>query len=377
MARIHYARVDEFWRKEEKYAFLDEHQDRHNIAWQRILPDENYNWLTEGLHAAYEQFLAIGNKETKARSNVSAIFTNYTRGVETTRDAWLYNFSEPELTENVKAFIDSYNEQLYNWQQKKREGSEVDSFVSYDSTKLKWSSSLKQRLLGGVSPTFDENKTRHASYRPFCRQYVYFDETLLHRRGQLPSILPTSGNEKENRIIWLKVGSEVPLFALAVNTLPDLLPQGGSQCFPFYIYNEDGTNRSENITDWGLEQFRAHYADKSITKWDIFHYVYALLHHPLYRERYAANLKRELPRIPFAPEFRGFAEIGKRLAEIHVNYEQQPEYPLDKIETPGVPLDWRVEKMKLSKDKHSLTSRKSRLDSGKPYQGLKNGFFWM
>jgi predicted helicase len=78
------------------------------------------------------------------------------------------------------------------------------------------------------------------------------------------------------------------------------------------------------------------------------------LHHPLYRERYAANLKRELPRIPFAPDFRDFAEIGKRLAEIHVNYEQQPEYPLEKIETAGVPLDWRVEKMKLSKDKRLL-----------------------
>jgi len=354
-SKIFYARADEFWRREQKYTFLDEHQDRRNIAWQRILPDENYNWLTEGLHAAYEEFLAIGNKETKDRSTASAIFTNYSRGVETTRDAWLYNFSEAALTENVKAFIDSYNEQLYKWQKKKRKRSEVDSFVSYDSAKLKWSSSLKQSLLSGVSPTFDENKIRHASYRPFCRQYVYFDEALLHRRGQLPSILPTSENENENRIIWLKVGSEVPLFAVAVNTLPDLLPQGGSQCFSVYNYNEDGTNRRENITDWALEQFRSHYSDKSITKWDIFHYVYAVLHHPFYRERYAANLKRELPRIPFAPDFRGFAEIGERLAEIHVNYEQQPEYPLEKIESSGVALDWRVEKMKLSKDKRSLS----------------------
>jgi predicted helicase len=123
---------------------------------------------------------------------------------------------------------------------------------------------------------------------------------------------------------------------------------------PFYTYAEDGTDRQENITDWAVKQFRAHYEDHSITKWDIFHYVYALLHHPLYRERYAANLKRELPRIPFTGDFKGFAEIGKRLAEIHVDYEEQPEYPLEKIETPGVPLEWRVEKMKLSKDKRSL-----------------------
>jgi predicted helicase len=144
---------------------------------------------------------------------------------------------------------------------------------------------------------------------------------------------------------------------LASNRLADLHLTGGgcsTQCFPFYTYIEDGTNRRENITDWALEQFRTHYTDKSITKWDIFHYVYAVLHQPLYRERYAANLKRELPRIPFAPDFREFADIGKRLAEIHVNYEQQPEYPLERIEALGVPLDWRVERMKLSKDKRSL-----------------------
>jgi len=144
------------------------------------------------------------------------------------------------------------------------------------------------------------------------------------------------------------------MFPLLTNRISDQLPQGGSQCFPFYTYNEDGTNRRENITDWALEQFRTHYKDKSITKWDIFHYVYALLHHPLYRARYAANLKRELPRIPFGLDFKAFAEVGNRLAEIHIGYEQQPEYQLEKLEAPDNPLDWRVERMKLSKDKRSL-----------------------
>ena len=102
-----------------------------------------------------------------------------------------------------------------------------------------------------------------------------------------------------------------------------------TQCFPFYTYDEDGANRRENLTDWALQEFRAHYHDNAIAKWDIFHYVYALLHHPAYREKYAANLRRELPRIPFAPDFWGFAKAGARLAEIHVHYEQQPEYPLN------------------------------------------------
>jgi len=120
------------------------------------------------------------------------------------------------------------------------------------------------------------------------KRFINFLKYFLHQK-----------QKQKNRVIWLKVGSEVPMFALAVNVIPDLLPQGGSQCFPFYTYNEDGTNRQENITDWALEQFRTHYNDTNILKWDIFHYVYAVLHHPQYREKDAPNLKRELPRIPF------------------------------------------------------------------------------
>jgi len=170
----------------------------------------------------------------------------------------------------------------------------------------------------------------------------------------LPFIFPTPQTEQENRVIWLKVGQEWPMFALMVNKIPDQLPQGGSQCFPFYTYDEDGTNRRENITDWALAQFRAHYRDEAITKWDIFHYIYGLLHHPDYRERYQANLKRALPRLPYALDFWGFAKAGQRLEEIHIGYEAVPEYQLAFIESREVPLNWRVEKMKLSKDKTQL-----------------------
>jgi len=160
------------------------------------------------------------------------------------------------------------------------------------------------------------------------------------------------------------------MFVISTNVIPNALPQGGSQCFSFYSYDEDGSNRRENITDWALNEFRTHYSDPSITKWDIFHYVYAVLHHPEYRERYAANLKRELPRIPFLtagpstpPDagsaqddkriFGEFAKAGKKLADLHVKYEQQPEYPLERVEKGQ--LNWRVEKMRLSKDKTTLT----------------------
>ncbi len=354
-AHIFYARVDEFWRKEEKYAYLNEKQHRGNVEWQELQPDAKHNWLSDRVHSEFADFPPIGNKVTKAGSNLDdAVFSNYSRGVETTRDAWLYNYQIEELTSNIERFIGDYNGQVQKWIAQKPRAVKVDDFVSYDSTRIKWSSRLKQNLEAGVIAIFDSTAIRHALYRPFTSQYVYFDETLVHRRGQFPSIFPEPSIENENQVLWIKVGSDWPMFALAVNVLPDLLPQSGSQCFPFYTYNEDGTNRRENITDWALEQFRTAYQDKSITKWDIFHYVYALLHHPLYRERYAANLKRELPRIPFAPDFKAFAKIGKRLAEIHVNYEQQPEYPLERAEAPNKPLDWRVERMKLSKDKRSL-----------------------
>ncbi|HEO65009.1 MAG TPA: hypothetical protein ENI73_03965 [Spirochaetes bacterium] len=153
--------------------------------------------------------------------------------------------------------------------------------------------------------------------------------------------------------------------------IPDLNFYGDpQQSFPFYTYDEDGSNRRENITDWALQGFREHYGEEDphpnplpegegarervIGKWDIFYYVYGLLHHPEYRERYQANLKRELPRVPFAKDFWAFSKAGKRLAEIHVDYEKQKEYPLERIENPDEPLNYRIDKMKLSKDKSEL-----------------------
>ena len=138
------------------------------------------------------------------------------------------------------------------------------------------------------------------------------------------------------------------------------------QCFPFYVYDEDGTNRRENITDWASNHFREHYGDKKITKWDIFYYVYGLLHHPGYRQRYADNLKRELPRIPLAPDFRAFAAAGEKLARLHLEYETLEPWPLAWIESPGVPLSYRVEKMRLAKDKLSLVVNDSLTLGGIP-----------
>ena len=168
-------------------------------------------------------------------------------------------------------------------------------------------------------------------------------------------MFPTVEDHIGNSFICVSgLGSSKPFQSLMTNKLPNLDLLEKTQCFPFYTYSEDGTNRTENITDWSLKEFQDHYNDASITKWEIFYYVYGYLHHPGYRTKYAANLRRELPRIPFAPDFWSFSRAGKRLAEIHVHYEDQPEYPLVQVENPDKPLDWRVEKMRLSPDKTVL-----------------------
>jgi predicted helicase len=353
-ASIFYARVDEFWRKEQRYDFLDEKAHFDNVAWEEVVPDRKNTWLTRSLEDNFDTFLAMGTKEAKAGAKTGAIFSIFSPGAQTNRDAWAYNYGQVSLETNAKKFIETYNAEVDRWHNRTDMQAQLDDFVLSDETRIKWCSRLKECLLRGQKAEFSTQKIRKAMYRPFCSQLLFFDEILTHRQGQFPRILPTAATEAGNRVLWVKVGSEWPMFALAVRVIPDLLPQGASQCFSFYVYAEDGSNRRENITDWALEQFRTRYEDNRISKWDIFHYVYALLHHPQYREKYAANLRRELPRIPFAPDFGKFAAAGARLADLHVNYEKQPEYPLQRLENKDAPLNWRVEKMKLSKDKTQL-----------------------
>ncbi len=358
--QIYYAAVGEFWRKEEKYAYLEKSQHLGGVDWQEIKPDKKNTWLTAGLQADFETFIPMGTKETKAAKGeaTDAIFKIFSNGVKTNRDVWAYNFNADELALNIQRTIATYNEQVRKWQDCQDKSVNVDDFVIYDDTKISWSGDLKDHLKRGIIVEYDPNHIRESLYRPFTKSFLYFDAHLNNHRGQFPYIFPTPETEKENQIISLTgIGSEKPFMVNVNNIICDLHLNGAgcsTQCFPFYTYDEDGTNRKENITDWALDAFRQKYQNPAISKWDIFYYIYALLHHLTYREKYADNLKRELPRIPYAPDFDSFANAGKRLAEIHINYEQQSEYPLKFIENDEVPLNWRVEKMKLSKDKTQL-----------------------
>ncbi len=363
---IFYHRTDEFWNKKRKFDFLNEHENIGTIEWQRIQQNQQYTWLTEGLHAEFETFIPMGTREAKlVKGEVDeVIFKTYSNGVKTNRDPWAYNFNRNALTENMERMIDFYNEQVFKWEKREERGANVDDFVVSDDKKIKWSASLKQKLKRRQISEFTEARIRWSLYRPFTKSNLYFDRMSTERVYVFPSIFPALETERENRVICVAgIGDRKGFGCLITNMIPSIdLAFEKTQCFPFYTYDEDGTNRRENITDWALEQFREHYQDDSITKWDIFHYVYGLLHHPDYRERYQANLKRELPCIPFTPDtgpesskgFWRFAKAGQRLSEIHIGYEDMPEYPLEFIETPDMPLDWRVEKMRFSKDKTQI-----------------------
>ena len=361
-AKIYYARMDEFWTKEEKLKYLEKLEHTGNVEWEKITPDKNNNWLTEGLENDFDNFIVIGNREAKAAAvqNQKVLFKLFSLGVNTSRDSWVINHDTKILESNIIKTVETYNEQVIKWKNRDQSctNANIDDFIIYDDTKINWSSTLKNYLKRGTSNKYNYDQIRNYIYRPFCDQSLYFDKILNDRRGQFPLIFPTPETEKENLVICLTdSGSEKPFMILITTHLPDLHLVGtgcGSQCFPFYTYDEDGTNRQENITDWALKQYCNHYQDNTITKWNIFYYIYAVLHHPHYRERYAANLRRELPRIPFAPQFHPFVIAGKRLAEINVNYEKQPEYRLKHLENKDLPIDWRVEKMRLSKDQTQI-----------------------
>ena len=179
--------------------------------------------------------------------------------------------------------------------------------------------------------------------------FFYANKTLNDRLTQNHYDFFGTDLNRENICIWFKTGSEWPFFALATNIVHDHLPQGGSKTLPFYTYDADG-KRKENITDWGLAQFTAHYKDTSITKLAIFHYTYAVLHYPQYKAKYELNLKREFPHIPFYDDFQKWAAYGKALMNLHIEYETAEPYPLEQIDEELKKGSLIVAKLKVKKE---------------------------
>lgn len=358
---LRYHRVPEFWTRTEKLDFLAHHvekEGKHNalntIQWRELTPDARHTWLIPKHAEEWDTFTATGTKTDKASDsrNPETIFKTYGRGIATTRDSVVYDFDADALKARVRQFIEAYN---YEVDRYKRAGkpSDIDNFVNYEV--IKWSHGLKQHLRYGHYAEYDPVKVRTSLYRPFTKRHLFFDRVLNEATYQNPRIFPTPDTERENRVICIGGYGRKEFAVLISNYISDLnFYADPAQCFPFYTYDESGQHRRENITDWALGEFRTKYGD-SLTKWDIFHYVYALLHHPVYREKFADNLKRDLPRIPFvagAETFRVWAGVGARLASLHLEYESGPRYQLA-WQTSG-PVDYRVRKMKRGGDGASI-----------------------
>jgi predicted helicase len=355
---IRYYRMGEFLRKEERYEVLDDAESVQDVDWETLEPDEKNRWLVEATTREFESYLPVGTKEDKRadRGDAESIFKTFSNGVKSNRDAWVYDFRKAEVAGRMQNMIDIYNQEVDRWERRTDREVKVREFILNDDTTIKWDGSLRRQLKNGKRAEFDEAKLRLAHYRPYVTKWLFFDKVMNNRDYLFPYIFPDHQAESENRAIALSAAADnKPFQSLAVDQIADLHLTGDSQCFPFYVYDEDGTNRWENVTDWALGQFRSHYGDDFISKWDIFHYVYAVLHHPRYRERYEGNLKRQLPRIPFAPaaSFQDFVDAGEHLKELHVGYEDAEPYDLNEEET-SKQVEWRAEKMKFEDDAQTV-----------------------
>jgi len=372
--RVLFHRVDKNLRRQQKLVWLAKHRDVKGVRWRALKADEHHTWIVAEHGTEYARFLPMGSKAGKASTGCAAecLFKVYGRGAATNSDAYVYDFDASRLAERAAGMVEEFNSELDRWKRAGKPES-LEGILRVDEQVCKWIRNTKRTLLRGHYLRFDDSRIRVAQYRPFTRRFYYFERAFSEDTYRLPSMFPPAELENENTVIAVTDrGSEKPFVAMAARFIVDLhlvSPGSSTQCFPFYVYDEDGGNRRENITDWALKHFREHYHNKRITKWDIFYYVYGVLHQPGYRERFAENLKRELPRIPLAPltlpspqrgegkqsGFRAFAAAGQKLARLHLDYEKLEPWPLEWIETPGVPLSYRVDdKMRFTKDKTAL-----------------------
>ncbi len=368
---LFYHRVPERWTRNQKLAWLAERKDISLIDWQVLPP---FTWLELETAVEFDALIALGTKEAKklGDANAHAVFKSYTVGVLTARDEVAYDFSRDVLVVRMEKFVDDYNAEVDRYhraKEKQKKKIDIDKFVRED---LKWTHNLKQSLKVERSASAQPSNYRRSLYRPFCKKWLFFDRMLNERVYLTPSLFPSEATEAENIVICCTSHTQMPFTCMATNCLPNEAVGGrNGQCFGLYSYSDDGNQRAENITDWALTEFRDHYVDKSISKRDVFNYVYAILHHPLYRARFAENLQREIPRLPLAKDFGLCAAIGEKLLTLHVKYENVKRFELDWLENPKEPLSCRVSgRMRLNKDAGTIEVNSSLTLGGIPREAF-------
>ena len=333
LARVHYLRRPELETAEEKLTFLASHPMRA-LNFDEVQPDKAHNWVNLTSND-FETLMPLASKETKAAKTAGkerAIFKLFSLGTSTNRDEWVVDFDQQALGIRMQWFVDAY---------------EVAAKRAEHPDFLKWSRNLKRRMAQGRTEDFDQSLIKPTTYRPFVRQALYDSPLFVDERGDTVSFFPRS--ETRNPSVCVIAGDRQPFALVASDVVPNLnlYSADATKYAALYRYDEAGT-RHENITDWALKQFTAHYKEaaaagtvragankaRKITKEAIFHYCYAVLHDPVYREKYAQNLKREFPRIPFYPDFWQWAAWGEALMALHIGYEAVAPFPLTRTDTP-------------------------------------------
>ena len=351
-------------------------------GWQSITPDEHGDWLQQR-DDSFGKFIVLGDK----KKNTARLFDNFSLGVATGRDSWCYNYSANNLAVNMQRMIDFYNSEVQRFNvlclelDKKGRTNRVESFIDSSPTKISWTRALKQELAKNSTFLFTKEGLTPSQYRPFTRQWLYYSRTFNEMVYQMQRIFPDATSH--NMVICISgVGAKNGISVFFNNKLTDLnCLEAGAQCFPLYLYDDPSETkapsqsqgslfdapapeskqrtRRDAITDEGLQHFQSAYPGEQISKEDLFYYIYGLLHSEQYREWYADNLAKELPRIPrvkLAADFWAFSKAGRELAKLHIGYESVEPYPATVSIAGGktlddcTPQDLRVEKMRYGKN---------------------------
>jgi predicted helicase len=332
--------------------------------------------------------------DKKFDKNSNSVFTLNSMGAGTSRDAWVINSSKNRLKENILKTIDFYNEQVEGFKLAKIKDSnlKVDDYIDRSPDKISWSSSLIPNVERANSTSFESAKIVQSSYRPFNYQFIYFGDKLIHRRGQFEEIFSGKLKETQNRIICISTTNK-GLGLLITNYIADIHYNGDTQCFPLYYYEENKATqkglfdndesqkyvRRDAISDFILERAKQQYG-KTVTKEDIFYYVYGFLHSNEYRETFANDLKKMLPRLPLVEtvtDFWAFSKAGRKLAELHLNYETVAPSP-DVTVTGDDGQNYSVDKMRFpKKDQKETINYNSKITlsniPAKAYEYVVNG----
>ncbi len=357
-ATLHYHDIGDYLSREQKLEIIQGFGNYSAIPWQTLTPDEHGDWLNHRT-SGYEKFLPIGDKASKGKPDTKALFTLFSNGVKTNRDPWCYNYSLNHLSKIMREQVEEFNHYTDEYATKGG-GISVEDFVDDGVCKVKWTRSLRNDLAKGKKAWFDSAAIRPAIYRPFSRQQLYFQPQFNEAAGLNYKFFPTK-NHQNQIISVVGVGASKDFSCFITNVTPDVQLMFNGQCYSLYWYEERNADapmldlgmeadagdykRHDGISNFGLKQFRAAYGDPKIGKEDIFYYVYGLLHSTEYRTRFENDLKKELPRIPFAKDFWTFSKAGRKLAELHLNYETIEPWPVKEVSNGN----YRVTKMKFPK----------------------------